>query len=99
MRGDGQVGQGGFRAGLHPGQRAGAERRALFSDRFYLVCPRAHPLARKKAVSVDNVAAWPFIQLSRARIWTLRSFRGRCRPCWRWSIWRPSPAWSRPASA
>lgn len=36
------------------------------SDRFYLVCPRAHPLARKKTVSVDDVAAWPFIQLSRA---------------------------------
>lgn len=35
------------------------------SDDFYLVCPAAHPLAEARDVRPRDVAAWPFIHLSR----------------------------------
>jgi LysR family carnitine catabolism transcriptional activator len=35
------------------------------SDDFHLVCPAEHPLARQKDVKPRDVAAWPFIHLSR----------------------------------
>ena len=36
------------------------------SDNFYLVCPADHPLARRrKAITAQDLAAWPFIHLAR----------------------------------
>ena len=35
------------------------------SDRFYLVCPIDHPLADARQVRPQDLAAWPFIHLSR----------------------------------
>ena len=35
------------------------------SDVFHLVCPKGHPLLARKAVRPSDVAAWPFIHLSR----------------------------------
>lgn len=35
------------------------------SDDFHLVCPTDHPLAKQKEVKPRDVAAWPFIHLSR----------------------------------
>ena len=36
------------------------------SDDFYLVCPADHPLARRrKAITAQDLAAWPFIHLAR----------------------------------
>jgi len=38
---------------------------AFCSDDFHLVCPSRHPLARLADVRPKDVAAWPFIHLSR----------------------------------
>src|SRR5512139_2775035 len=35
------------------------------SDDFHLVCPATHPLARSRTLRPRDVAAWPFIHLSR----------------------------------
>lgn len=35
------------------------------SDAFHLVCPKGHPLAEAASVRPRDVAAWPFIHLSR----------------------------------
>jgi DNA-binding transcriptional LysR family regulator len=35
------------------------------TDRFHLVCPAAHPLASAASLKARDLAAWPFIQLSR----------------------------------
>jgi LysR family transcriptional regulator, carnitine catabolism transcriptional activator len=35
------------------------------SDDFHLVCPKDHPLARRRKLQPRDVAAWPFIHLSR----------------------------------
>lgn len=36
------------------------------SDNFYLVCPPDHPLARRrKAITAQDLAGWPFIHLAR----------------------------------
>lgn len=35
------------------------------SDEFHLVCPKDHPLARRRSVQPQDVAAYPFIHLSR----------------------------------
>ncbi len=33
----------------------------LWTDRFHLVCPAAHPLARRKTVSIDDILPYPFV--------------------------------------
>lgn len=38
----------------------------LCRDRFFLVCRRDHPLARKAALRVRDLAAYPFVHFSRA---------------------------------
>ena len=35
------------------------------SDSFHMVCPRAHPLANKAALSLEDLTPWPFIHLAR----------------------------------
>lgn len=35
------------------------------SDEFHLVCPKDHPLARRRTLRPQDLAAWPFIHLSR----------------------------------
>lgn len=35
------------------------------TDSFHLVCRRDHPLARRRSISVSDLAAWPFIHLAR----------------------------------
>lgn len=35
------------------------------SDEFHLVCPRDHPLATQRRLRPQDLAAWPFIHLSR----------------------------------
>jgi len=37
----------------------------LCSDRFHLVCPRAHPLASRPSVRLKDLAEYPFVQLAR----------------------------------
>lgn len=49
------------------------ERRALLRDRHWLVCPKAHPLARRRSVRWRELAAWPFIAPT-------RDFRARIGP-------------------
>jgi DNA-binding transcriptional LysR family regulator len=36
------------------------------TDGFHLVCPPDHPLARRRSVRPQDVAAWPFIHLGRS---------------------------------
>ncbi|TKI07882.1 LysR family transcriptional regulator [Martelella alba] len=36
----------------------------LFSDKFYLLCHRNHPLAKRRSVSLDRVCRYPFIGFS-----------------------------------
>jgi len=38
---------------------------AFCSDRFHLVCPARHPLAKKATLRPADLAAYPFVQLSR----------------------------------
>lgn len=38
---------------------------AYCSDDFHLVCPAGHPLTRSRTLRPKDVAAWPFIHLSR----------------------------------
>jgi len=44
---------------------AGLQHRLLFRDPFVLVCPCAHPLARRKSVSIANLEGQRFIRLIR----------------------------------
>ena len=37
----------------------------LCSDRFHLVCPKAHPLASRPSVRLKDLAEYPFVQLAR----------------------------------
>ena len=37
----------------------------LCRDRFHLVCRRDHPLARKRRIRIEDLAAFPFVHLSR----------------------------------
>lgn len=37
----------------------------LCRDRFHLVCRRDHPLARKRRIRIEDLAAYPFVHLSR----------------------------------
>ncbi len=37
----------------------------LCSDRFHLVCRRDHPLADKRRIRIEDLAAFPFVHLSR----------------------------------
>lgn len=36
----------------------------LFSDKFYLICHRSHPLAQQRSVTLDQVCNYPFIGFS-----------------------------------
>jgi DNA-binding transcriptional LysR family regulator len=45
---------------------AGAAGRGLCADDFHLVCRADHPLAVAKSIKVRDLAAWPFIHLSRS---------------------------------
>ena len=41
----------------------GLQHRLLFHDRFVVVCPRSHPLGRRKALTLKDLAGHPFIRL------------------------------------
>ncbi len=38
---------------------------SLCEDKFYLVCRKDHPLARKRGIGLSDLAAYPFVHLSR----------------------------------
>ena len=44
---------------------ADLESEFLCADSFYLVCPADHALARKRGITLRDLAAWPFVHLSR----------------------------------
>lgn len=43
----------------------GLQAKLLCADRFYLVCPKGHPLAREKTLNLRKLAQHPFIHLAR----------------------------------
>ena len=45
---------------------AGLQHRLLFHDRFVLVAPRSHPLARRKSIAMKDLAGHRFIRLIRS---------------------------------
>jgi len=45
---------------------AGLQHRLLFRDPFVVVCPRAHPLARRKSVDIASLKGQRFIRLIRS---------------------------------
>lgn len=46
-------------------EEADLETQVLCTDRFHLVCPRGHPLVAKRRIRAEDLAAFPFIHLSR----------------------------------
>ncbi len=48
------------------GHLAGLQIERLCSDRFHLVCPSGHPLARLRSVGAAHLVGQPFIQLARS---------------------------------
>ncbi len=44
----------------------GLEFRVLRTDGFHLLCPANHPLAQRRRLSVEALAAYPFIQMARS---------------------------------
>jgi DNA-binding transcriptional LysR family regulator len=48
------------------GSRPGLQTELLCSDRFHVVCPAEHPLARQRAVKAAQLAGHPFIHLARS---------------------------------
>ena len=37
----------------------------LYADRFYVVCPRSHPLATRKSIKPAELGKWPLIHMNR----------------------------------
>lgn len=71
-----------FGIGSFEGAGRGFEMRPLGSDRLALVCPKGHPLDRRRNVAVKDLADWPLVlmdSMSSVRAHVQRAFAARGR--------------------
>jgi LysR family carnitine catabolism transcriptional activator len=54
-----------FALAATPGQSAELTAEPFCSDRFHLVCPAGHPLARARRLALKDLAPYPFIHMAR----------------------------------